>query len=87
MRNSAIEGRDADRGRHMEWKLYVRNENFREPVETCTSYSSQADALRGAYTLFVRPSLLKKPFLIEGPDGQRMDREQIETWCRDHQAQ
>jgi hypothetical protein len=71
----------------MEWKLYVRNENFREPVESCTSHSSQADALRSAYILVLRPSLLKKPFLIEGPDGQRMDREQIETWCRDHQAQ
>ena len=71
----------------MPWKLHMRNENFREPRESCVPYSSQGDALRAAYALFIRPSLLKTPFLIEGPDGQQMDRDQIETWCRDHQTQ
>jgi hypothetical protein len=81
---SAIGGRDAARGHQMAWKLYTRNENFREPPQTCTTHPSRADALEAAYVLFIYPSLRKTPFLIEGPDGDQIDRAQIEAWCQAH---
>jgi hypothetical protein len=68
----------------MGWKLYLRNESYREPTETRTDYVSLTEALKGAYNLIIHPSLRKKPVLIEGPDGQRMEQDAIEAWCRDH---
>ena len=68
----------------MGWKLQIRNNNFREPTETCTDYVSRNKALEAAYNLIIRPSLRKKPLLIEGPDGQRIEQDAIDAWCQDH---
>jgi len=76
---------DAPGGHHMAWKLFTTNANFREPISSCSSYSSQAVALNAAFELFIHPSLHKRPFLIEGPEGQQIDRDRIESWCLDHQ--
>jgi hypothetical protein len=70
----------------MEWKLYTRNENFREPVESSATYLSRDVALKGAYELFIDPSLHKKVIRIEGPDERRIERDQIEEWCRNHRV-
>ena len=70
----------------MIWKLHLRNENYREPAETSVGYPSRSDALKAAYHLSVHASLCKKPFLIEGPDEQRMERDAIEAWCRDYRS-
>jgi hypothetical protein len=70
----------------MAWRLHLKNENYREPPQTCTDYVSRTAALETAHHLIIRPSLRKTPFLIEGPDGERMERGTIEAWCRDHSA-
>ena len=70
----------------MAWKLHLRNENYRGPAETRAGYVSRTDALKGAYLLIIHPSLGKKPVLIEGPDGQRIDEDAIDAWCREYGA-
>jgi len=49
----------------MTWKLHCRNDNFREPGESCSTYSSQAEALNSAYELFIHPGLHKTPFSLK----------------------
>jgi hypothetical protein len=68
----------------MVWRLHAKNESFREAAAKCVMYSTQAEALSAAYNLFIHSSLRKKPVLIEGPDGQRMEQDAIELWCRNH---
>jgi hypothetical protein len=68
----------------MAWRLHLKNENYREPAQTCRDYVSRTEALQTAHNLIIRPGLRKTPVLIEGPDGERMERGAIETWCRDH---
>jgi len=68
----------------MVWRLHAKNESFREATATCVTYPSQSEALSAAYNLFIHPSLQKKPILIEGPDGQRIEQDAIEMWCHNH---
>ena len=68
----------------MVWRLHTRNENFREAAKTTVTYPTQSEALSAAYTLFIHPSLRKKPVYIEGPDGQRIEQDAIETWCQNY---
>jgi hypothetical protein len=68
----------------MGWRLHLNTENYREPSQTCRDYVSRTAALETAHNLIIRPSLRKTPVLIEGPDGERMERSAIEAWCRDH---
>jgi hypothetical protein len=68
----------------MAWRLHLKNENYREPPQTCRDYVSRTAALQTAQNLIIRPSLRKTPVLIEGPDGERMEQGAIETWCRGH---
>jgi hypothetical protein len=68
------------------WKIWTRNENVSLPVEGLgtTQYDSKEDALKAAWQLTYGPTanLHFKVVDIEGPNGERIDREEIAAWFK-----
>jgi hypothetical protein len=57
------------------WTLYKLDENVQRPIR---EYPSKDDALRAACDELVKVEL------IEGPDGEKIDKDAIEQYCRSH---
>jgi hypothetical protein len=66
------------------WKLHTSNENVRPPVKTCSEHPSR-DAAISAACDELKKSHVKAEF-IEGPHGEKIDKDAIERLYRSHQA-
>jgi hypothetical protein len=68
----------------MSWKLYTLDEGHRPISEGYHTLASKEAALsRACDTL--RSQLHVKVLFIEGPNGKRIERQQIECWCQARQ--
>ena len=61
------------------WTLYKLDENIQRPIR---EYPSKDDALRAACDELKKAHV--KVELIEGPDGEKIDKDAIEQYCRSH---
>ena len=61
------------------WTLYKLDENVQRPIR---EYPSKDDALRAACDELKKAHV--KVELIEGPDGEKIDKDAIEQYCRSH---
>jgi len=78
------EGAIIERERKMEtgpWTSYKLVENVQRPIR---EYPSKDDALRAACDELKKAHV--KVELIEGPDGEKIDKDAIEQYCRSHPA-
>jgi hypothetical protein len=68
------------------WKIWTRDENVSPPTEALenTEYDLKEDALKAAWQLTYSPTvdLLIKVLRIEGPDGERIELEEIAAWFK-----
>jgi hypothetical protein len=68
------------------WKIWTRDENVSPPTEAFenTEYDLKEDALKAAWQLTYSPTvdLLIKVLRIEGPDGERIEPEEIAAWFK-----
>jgi hypothetical protein len=66
------------------WKIWTRNEDVSLPVEglDTTQYDSKEDALKAAWQLKYGPTakLHLKVVHIEGPNGERIEPDEIAAW-------
>jgi hypothetical protein len=67
----------------MKWKFWTRDENVRPPIEGFepNQHESKDAALEEACAL-IRMRLHTKVVYIEEPDGNRIEFETIEAWCK-----
>ena len=64
----------------MNWKLHTRDEGHRPAAEGFHTLESKEAALDRACDL---KSLVHiKVLFIEGPNGERIEHPEIESWCR-----
>jgi hypothetical protein len=66
------------------WKLHTLNENVRPPLSSYFEYPSKDDALKAACDELKKVHVEVE--LIEGPDGEKIDKDAIEQYCRTHPA-
>jgi hypothetical protein len=64
----------------MNWKLHTRDEGHSPAVEGFHTLDSKEDALDRACDLMRQVHI--KVLFIEGPNGERIEHPQIESWCR-----
>ena len=68
------------------WKIWTRNANLDPPVEEpeTNRYDLKEDALKAAWQLTYGPAvdLLIKVLHVEGPDGERIEPDEIATWFK-----
>jgi hypothetical protein len=64
------------------WTLYTLDENVQRPIRLYQEYPSKDDALRAACDELKEVHV--KVELIEGPDGEKIDKDAIEQYCRSH---
>jgi len=65
----------------MNWKLYTRDEGHSPALEGSLTLDSKEAALDRACDTLMRQFQVKVLF-IEGPNGERIESPQIESWCR-----
>ena len=65
----------------MKWKLHIRDETVRPPVEWSEQYDSKDAALERACEL-IRQQPPVKVLYIEGPNGERIDSAEIHAWFK-----
>jgi hypothetical protein len=69
----------------VKWKLHIRDEAVRPPVEWSEQYDSKDTALERACEL-IRQQPHVKVLDIEGPNGEPIDAAGIEAWCKTRAA-
>lgn len=66
------------------WTLYTLDENVQRPIRSYQEYPSKDAALRAACDELKKAHV--KVESIEGPDGEKIDKDAIEQYCRSHPA-
>jgi hypothetical protein len=66
----------------MPWNLWTQDEKVTPPIEASMPYETKEAALSAACVALKTQRL--KVLYIEGPDGERMEEEEIRTWCREN---
>jgi hypothetical protein len=64
------------------WKLWTLNEIVQPAVRSYSEHSSKDDALRAVCDELKKVHV--KVELIEGPSGEKIDKDAIEQYCRSH---
>jgi hypothetical protein len=70
----------------MKWKLWTRTEGSAPPIEAfhTEQYASKDAALEAAYQMMFGPARSPHtlvPYILE-PNGDRIDSEKIDAWCK-----
>ncbi len=64
----------------MAWKVYTVRENVRPAVQSYTEYDSKDDAVKAARNELEKPhARYIRVVLIEGPNGERIEKEELEA--------
>jgi hypothetical protein len=73
----------------MGWKLHTQNNSVTPPIESSDDHESEQAALKAAWELMYGPTSNRqvKALRIEGPNGQRIDSQEIEKWCEAYSRQ
>jgi hypothetical protein len=67
----------------MEWKLYTLDQSVTPSLSGHWQYPSKEEALKVARGLIDRRSLVTVLYLETTDEQQRVERADIEKWCRD----